>query len=192
MVFPPVLHTGYPTMGHGWFSNKHGVEELLERMELSAAIDEDTPLAPLGSMFIARREVLQPLLDLKLKWIDFPENKDYSDGTLAHIIERAYGYLPSALGMHTQTVMSTNRIGRDYTALEYKYQLLASQLPAWPSEQAAALKSGDAVEPLLAIVKQRVKIRFPGVAKNVAPVYGLMRSVKNRTRQIISKGKGRS
>lgn len=192
MVFPPVLHTGYPTMGHAWFVNKAGMNDLFDRMGLAPSIDQDTPLAPLGSMFVARRSVLQPLLDLKLSWSDFPDSKNYSDGTLAHIIERAYGYLPSALGMHTQTVMSTERIGRDYTMLEYKYQLLASKLPAWPAEQVAALKSGDAVEPFLAIVKQRAKTRFPNTAKNIRPVYGLLRSVKNRARQTLAKRKSQN
>lgn len=186
MVFPPVIQTGYPTMGHAWFSNRDGAAELLERMGADVALDTDTPLAPLGSMFLARRDALAPLLALDLQPTDFPDSANYRDGTLAHIIERVYGYLPAAVGMHVRTVMSTARIGRDYTILEYKYQQLAHRLPAWPAEQVRALDEGTAVPPVLAVVKRRIQMRWPRMAHALTPFYGITRSLARRTKRELT------
>lgn len=183
MVFPPVLHTGYPTMGHGWFVNRDGVADLLDRLGLKVPLDKGTPLAPLGSMFVCRREVLEPLLQLELGWNDFPDSADYRDGTLAHIIERSYGYLSAAKGMRSHTVMSAERIARDYTMLEYKYQELTQRLPSWPDEQVRALEEGSAVPPVLAVVKRRVQARWPGTTHRVAPLYGLLRAAFHKARR---------
>jgi lipopolysaccharide biosynthesis protein len=43
---------------------------------------------PVGTMFWARAEALQPLFDLKLDWQDYPEEPAPTDGTLLHALER--------------------------------------------------------------------------------------------------------
>ncbi|WP_172982589.1 rhamnan synthesis F family protein [Phyllobacterium sp. SYP-B3895] len=44
---------------------------------------------PSGSMYWGRSDAIRPLLDLNLKYTDFPEEAGQVDGTLAHAIERA-------------------------------------------------------------------------------------------------------
>jgi lipopolysaccharide biosynthesis protein len=53
---------------------------------------------PSGSMFWARPGALRPLLDLHLRWEDFPEEAGQIVGTLAHAIERLLYYCCEAAG----------------------------------------------------------------------------------------------
>jgi len=53
---------------------------------------------PSGSMFWARSKALQLLLDLDLRFEDFPEERGQIDGTLAHAVERSFAFLAEANG----------------------------------------------------------------------------------------------
>lgn len=61
---------------------------------------------PSGSMFWARCEALELLLDLDLKFEDFPEEQGQIDGTLAHAIERAFVFLAEAGGRRWAKIVS--------------------------------------------------------------------------------------
>ena len=55
-----------------------------------------------GTMFWARREVLEPLRRLHLLQSDFPEEQMQRDGELQHAIERLFGNLPNMIGKHME------------------------------------------------------------------------------------------
>ena len=61
MVFPPIYHIGYPTLGHSWFGNEEAAEELAERLGIGVPFDDTTPVSPYGSMFMARPHTLRKL-----------------------------------------------------------------------------------------------------------------------------------
>jgi lipopolysaccharide biosynthesis protein len=56
---------------------------------------------PVGTMFWARTAALKPLIDLNLKWEDYPEEPVAIDGTILHAMERIFGILPGLAGYRT-------------------------------------------------------------------------------------------
>jgi hypothetical protein len=66
---------------------------------LNVPFSKDIPLEfPSGSMFWANSKALLPLLDLGLKFSDFPDELGQIDGTLAHAIERSLLYIVESTG----------------------------------------------------------------------------------------------
>src|SRR5690606_37792654 len=106
IVYPPMVHIGYPTMGRAWWANKPGFEELAAQMGIAVPLDDISPLAPYGSMFVARPEALRLLIEHPWSYDDFGGAEAYQDGGLAHILERVPSYAAAALGFHTRTIMN--------------------------------------------------------------------------------------
>lgn len=91
-------HKELPYWAHHWLSNRSTGQHLLHRLGIF-----DFPLQgyfsyPVGGMFWARVDALRPLLDLGLRYEDFPVEAGQTDGTLAHAIERVVGILARARG----------------------------------------------------------------------------------------------
>jgi lipopolysaccharide biosynthesis protein len=174
IVVPPVIHMHYPTMGHAWLGNRHLAEGLADRLGLSVPFDEHTPVAPFGSMFVARREALAPWLSLNLTWDDFPDGTDYVDGTLAHAVERMFCYVAASTGRYTGTVLGPGTGGIEYGFLEYKLQVVGSRMPAYAIDQLPYLDSRPESW------RSMVVRRLPRLAARLRPVYGALRRLGRR------------
>lgn len=135
MVFPPVVHLGYPTLGHSWFGNKARAQEEAKRIGITVPFDESTPLATNGSMFIARPEALRLIVEAGYDYDDFPDETGYTDGGLSHVLERLMTYSSLSQGLHVREVMSPASAALNYGYLEYKYQSVAAHLPGYPLDQ---------------------------------------------------------
>lgn len=169
IVVPPVIHMYYPTMGHAWLGNRDMAEGLADRLGLSVPLDESTPVAPYGSMFIARRDALTPWLSLGLTWEDFPDGSGYVDGTLAHSVERMFCYVAAGTGRYTGTALGPAIGGIEYGFLEYKLQTVGSRMPAYAIDQVAFL------ERRRGSWRGVVARRLPRVTARLRPIYHALR-----------------
>lgn len=135
MVFPPVIHVGYPTLGHAWFKNKEPAKVEAERLGIHVPLDESTPVATYGSMFIARPAALRRIAAAGYAYEDFPDEGGYTDGALSHVLERLISYACLEEGLHVREVMNAENMAISFSYLEFKQQLLAAQLPGYPAQQ---------------------------------------------------------
>ncbi|WP_051222957.1 rhamnan synthesis F family protein [Agrococcus lahaulensis] len=129
MVFPAMIHIGYPTLGRAWLSNREPAEELAESLGIAVPFDDLSPVAPYGSMFFARPEALRKLAAAPWRWEDFPDEGEYADGALTHVLERLFAYAAIDEGYHVRTVLNTSLAASSHTALEYKLQEALASLP---------------------------------------------------------------
>jgi hypothetical protein len=88
----------------GWESNYAFGEVLLKRMGLPPPDQGASINFPVGTMFWARTAALMPLVDLDLKWEDYPEEPLPIDGSMLHALERIFGLLPNNNGFRTVLV----------------------------------------------------------------------------------------
>lgn len=174
IVVPPVIHMYYPTMGHAWLGNRAEAESLADRLGLSVPFDETTPVAPYGSMFVARREALVPWLSLGLTWEDFPDGTDYGDGTLSHAVERMFCYVAAGTGRYTGTALGPAIGGIEYGFLEYKLQAVGSKLPAYAVDQVQYLEQGHFQW------RHVLKQRMPRLVSRVRPIVAAVRKLHRK------------
>ncbi|KQZ82066.1 hypothetical protein ASD56_14340 [Microbacterium sp. Root166] len=142
LVYPPMIHIGYPTMGRAWWANKKPFAALAETLGVRVPLDDVSPLAPFGGMFIARPKALRLMVDRDWTYEDFGGAEAYQDGGLAHVLERMPSYAAGELGFHTRTVATTEYMSVSHTALEYKLDQLAAEVPGDMVEQIQLLRSG--------------------------------------------------
>lgn len=128
LVYPPMIHIGYPSMGRAWWANKPGFADYCRRLGIRVPLDEISPLAPFGSMFIARPESLRLLVEHEWKYEDFGGEEAYRDGGLAHILERMPSYAAAELGYHTRTISTAEYLSISYTSMEFNLDHLSATL----------------------------------------------------------------
>lgn len=175
LVYPPMVHIGYPTMGRAWWANKPGFEKLAARMGIRVPLDDISPLAPYGSMFIGRPEALRLLVEQPWEYGDFGGAEAYQDGGLAHVLERVPSYAAAELGYHTRTVMNAEYAAVSYTTLEFNFDEMSSTVPGRTHHQIAFLRGiGHVGEGKLRdFARMYMRRNFPGAGTKA-------RALKNR------------
>lgn len=158
MVIPPMIHIGYPTMGHAWFSNRAPAKALAARIGLHVPFDGSTPLAAYGGWFWARPEALGKLTRHELTFEDFAEGSEgYRDGQLPQVLERLYAYTALDAGYTVRTVANRRWTAINYAFLEYKLQRVAALMPAFTDEQRAYLVKAKNLQKELTKARSELK-----------------------------------
>ena len=85
-----------PYWGYTWLTNKGVVNGLLKRLhlqQLSPILEQTYIDYPAGTMFWFRPQAISQILDSGIGYNDFPEEPIGNDGTIAHGLERLFGYV---------------------------------------------------------------------------------------------------
>jgi lipopolysaccharide biosynthesis protein len=174
LVYPPMIHIGYPTMGHAWWANKPGAEALCSELGIRVPLDDVSPLAPYGSMFVARPEALRLLVEHEWRYAQFGGADAYADGGLAHILERLPSYAAGESGYHTRTVATAEYMSISHTALEYKLDQLSSTLPGDTVDAIHYLRGVGQVGRgrLIDFARMYIRLHFPGVGAAARRISG--------------------
>lgn len=187
MVFPPTIHMGLPTLGHAWSLNRAPAEALAPRLGLTTPFDANTPLSPYGSMFIVRREALEPLLEANFSINEFPDAHEYRDGSLAHVLERLLSYVVFSRGYYAKTVTSPSVASVSEPHLEYKLASIGEYLPAYGFEQVQTLRGRGETWPILYMIRRvlwvRAETKIPGAGRLMSRVFGGLRGLAAKLRR---------
>ncbi|MET4160145.1 rhamnan synthesis F family protein [Agromyces sp. PvR057] len=196
LVFPPTIHIGYPTLGHAWFANLEPTRVLSKKLGIHVPLDDASPLAPLGAMFIARPEALRLLTDVEWSYDEYAPETDHRDGSLAHVQERIVAYAAGQLGFHSRTVANAEYAAISHTLLEYKLDQMSSVVSGYPIDQVHSLQNnaGAGASDPVGYLKMYVNQRHPRSARVLVHVYAAMRTVyrtAGRSARAVKKGVGR-
>ncbi|MBS1698150.1 MAG: hypothetical protein JST25_07070, partial [Actinobacteria bacterium] len=169
MVFPPMVHIGYATLGRGWSVNKPGAGRLRKRLGISVPLDDVSPLAPFGSMYVARPEALRVLLNHEWSYAEFGGAEAYRDGGLAHVLERLPGYAAGEAGYHVRTVANAEYMALSHTSLDFLLDELSATSPGYTFEQIELLRKAGYVGKGSGrdFARMYVRVKFPGTGARI-------------------------
>lgn len=86
---------------YDWGDNYIPAYDLAKKMGISIQHEREKFNFPAGSFFWMRPAAFKPLLDLNLRWDDYPEEPLPVDGTMLHGLERLFGIIPVQTGYRT-------------------------------------------------------------------------------------------
>ncbi len=172
IVFPPMIHIGFPTMGRGWYANKEPAAALAEELGIKVPFDDVSPLAPYGCMWIARPQALRLLAERAWRYEDYAPPTKHRDGSLAHVQERLIAYAAAELGYHTRTIASAEQASISHTALDYKLDQISATMPGYSIDQIQFLHRAGWLGHggLVALTRVYLKLNHPRVASALKPL----------------------
>lgn len=129
LAYPPMVHIGYGTIGHAWWDNRPGFVAMCDRLDVRVPIDQNSPLAPFGSMYFARPEALRLLVEQEWDYQEFGGVDEYRDGGLAHVLERMPSYAAGELGYYTRTIANPEYLASSHTVLDYQFDQMSLTMP---------------------------------------------------------------
>lgn len=135
LVFPPMIHIGYATMGRGWAMLQPHAERLAKRLGIRVPLDTISPLAPYGGMWVGRPAAFRVMMQRRWTFADYDWKYQRRFGHLAHLQERLVSAAAAEAGFTSRTVLNYAHAEIGYTALEYKVDQMFSTTRGWPVEQ---------------------------------------------------------
>lgn len=177
LVFPPMMHIGYGTMGGAWASYAGPALELFHSLGITAPLDQISPLAPFGGMWIGRPEALDLLARQPWKYRDYGAAGARRYGDLARLQERVVSYAAGTLGYHSRTVMTAEHAAISHSALDFKVDQLFATTHGYPVEQIQLLhRAGETgYGGAFGLSRMYLSLNHPRLARLVLPIYAVAR-----------------
>lgn len=194
VVFPPTIHTGISTLGSGWAGYRARTERLLAQLGSRVPIDEVSPLAPLGGMFIARPAALALLTRREWTYDDYRPVPAYAAAPLHGVQERAIASVAGESGFHCRTILNAEHAAISHTGIEYELDQLSSTTPGYPIEQIQFLHRAGwwGHGGTVALALMYLRLNHPRLARGVDPLARRARGVVVRARGAARRLTGRS
>jgi rhamnosyltransferase len=172
LVFPPMIHVGAATLGRGWATNLPRFTETAARLGITVPLDDVSPLAPYGGMFVARPEALELLTREQWTFEQFGGEGSYGDGGLAHVLERMPVYAAAQAGYYARTVSTTEYMSVSHPSMEFKLDQISATTAGYPHEQIEFLRrAGFIGEGRLADVTQMyLRLHRPNLLRVFQPI----------------------
>jgi rhamnosyltransferase len=190
LVFPPTIHMGFPTLGGAWFANKEPTAELNKRLGIKIPLDQVSPLAPMGAMWVVRPEAIRLLTSVEWDYTDYFAETEHRDGGLAHVQERILAYAAAELGYHPRTVANTEYAAISHTFLEYKLDQIAAAAPGTAQWQVSYFRDGGLAiqNGVFGFARTYMNLRHPKVARTFRPLYLALRGTVRTLRRVTGRG----
>lgn len=187
VVFPPMIHVGYATMGRGWALLEPHAQRLATRLGIRVPLDTVSPLAPYGGMWVGRPAAFRALTRRRWTFADYGWKGERRYGHLAHLQERLVSASAGESGYYCRTVLTHAHAEIAYTALEYKVDQMFSTTRGWPVEQIGFLHRAGytGYGGTVALVRMYVRTNHPRVADAFRPVY----RIALRGHRVLSAGR---
>jgi rhamnosyltransferase len=190
VVFAPTVHVGYPTLGGAWFGNKEPARALLDAAGVHVPLDDRSPLAPMGAMWIARPAAMARIAT-ELDYDDYLPESEHRDGSLAHVQERVIAYGAAQDGFHTRTVANPEYIAISHTFLEYKYDQIMAPIQGYAIDARHDVHDLVGAGRLLAtprfrpVVSYYIRRHHPRLAQALLAPYTGARGIVRRLRALV-------
>lgn len=171
LVFPPMMHIGYGTMGKGWAGLRDHAEALAAKLGVTVPFDHVSPLAPYGAMWIARPAALRRLASHPWSYRDY--RRRGTGERLGRLQERMLTLAAAQDGYHARTILTSEHASISFSALEFKADQLLSTTRGWPVEQIRLLHRAGwtGYGGVVALSRMYLRLNHPGVARRMAPLY---------------------
>jgi lipopolysaccharide biosynthesis protein len=187
LAFPPAFHIGTPIIGNAWEDNRAAVEQLARSLGVTVPLDDDTPLAPYGSMFWFRPAALRGLLEKQWVWDEFDPEKADRQPVTPDVLDRVLCYVAAGGGYLSVQIMNPRSAAHSYAHLDFKFQKLMTAIGVGGHFDHAlkSVQARSSRNPLfrVAIAAKRMVQRRPLLKKLVTPVVRAV--VPLRIRQLL-------
>ncbi|POX65833.1 hypothetical protein C3481_14890 [Microbacterium sp. Ru50] len=191
LVFPPMVHIGFGTMGRGWAGLEGPTKRLLDKLGIRVPVDAVSPLAPYGGMWVARPDALRRMVEPRWRHADYRRGK--RDRELAHVQERTVVLAAAEDGFHARTVLTPEHASISHTALQFKTDQVSMSVRGYPIDQIRFLHGagGMGFGGPVALFRMYLRLNHFSVARRLLPVYYAARrgyGVVSRVRRMVSRG----
>lgn len=129
IAMPPIVNISMPAIGFSWGLSKAWATDIVRYLELNVSLDDNTPVAPYGTMFWFRPQALRKIFDADWPLDYFDKEPKRQDLCLSDVLERMICYVAQDAGYTTMHIANAQFAAQSYTVLEHKLDALSSKLP---------------------------------------------------------------